>query len=112
MSSIVRFNRFLQFAYPTFVFVSFLLVWNSVVQLNGFADSQMPGLEPNPSSISSAQIQNSCSAQQLTSPEAEARSCAEESSQPWRLVGSHELSGDSVAQGGTAGSSQQLTDPI
>jgi hypothetical protein len=81
MSEASRFNRFPQFAYPTFVFLSFLLVCNSV-QVSGFADSHMPGLEPNRSIRSPAQVQNSCSADHMDS--VDARSCGEESSQPWK----------------------------
>lgn len=40
-------NRFIQIAYPVIIFFSLLLAWNSVGQVNRFAEFREPAFDQN-----------------------------------------------------------------
>jgi hypothetical protein len=89
-------NRFIQIAYPIVIFFSLLLAWNSVGQINGFAHFREPDFDQNHTNRKPAQIQTACSPGRLSF--LEAISCKEENSQPWKLIGTNELSRGSFGQ--------------
>jgi hypothetical protein len=90
-------NRVFQFFYPTLVFFTFLLTWNTIGQVKGFADPHLtPHFNWERPSRDPASAPLSCSEKRLSFPDVQ--SCKVDITQPRKLIDTDDAIQNSVKQ--------------
>lgn len=83
-----RINRILQFFYPTLVFLTLVLSWNTVGQARGFGDSKIADFNFEPQKNQPTAMQLSCS--QDGSDFKSNETCKSDTGTPWMLLNTDE----------------------